>query len=160
MSEKMKETMLVLVIFVLLVLYGVMSAHAADLPDPTLTPGVARQVDQKTLCNTSTKLVRNVPESEKKAVYVAYGLSGDDRSQCAEGYEIDHLISLELGGSNDQHNLWPQLYCGTWSAHIKDSLENKLHALVCDGSMTIEAAQSCISTDWIKCYHQVMGESP
>ena len=46
---------------------------AGDLPDPILTPGVARQVDVKTLCTTSTKLVRNVPSSVKKQAYTNYG---------------------------------------------------------------------------------------
>jgi hypothetical protein len=32
-------------------------------------------------------------------------------------YELDHLIPLELGGSNDLRNLWPQPFEGEWNAH-------------------------------------------
>jgi hypothetical protein len=127
-----------------------------ELPDVKLTPGHSRDVSQQELCTTSTKLVRNVPEAEKKQVYKNYNMTGDDRSSCKEGYEIDHLISLELGGSNDIANLWPQDYCGTNNAHMKDKLENQLHKEICEGKMTIKQAQDCISTDWISCYQKVM----
>lgn len=133
------------------------NAHscAGELPDHVLTPGVSRNVTLNELCTTSTKLVRNVPDAEKKKVYAEYGMKGNDRSACKEGEEVDHLISLELGGSNDIKNLWPQSYCGTMNAKIKDKLENKLHALVCSNHMTIQDAQSCISTNWITCYQKV-----
>jgi len=39
---------------------------------------------------------RNVPESEKRQVYAEYGI----RSHASGQYEVDHLIPLELGGSN------------------------------------------------------------
>ena len=39
--------------------------------------------------------------------------------------EIDHLISLELGGANDEKNLWPELYQGEiLNAYVKGQLEN------------------------------------
>lgn len=61
-----------------------------------------------------TKKVRNVTESEKKKVYSEYGLSGNNQGFCkgTQGCEIDHLIPLEIGGSNDISNLWPQPYFG------------------------------------------------
>jgi hypothetical protein len=40
---------------------------------------------------------------------------------------VDHLIPLELGGSNDIANLWPQSYVTVWNAHMKDRLENRLN---------------------------------
>ena len=39
---------------------------------------------------------RNVPESEKRQVYAEYGI----RSHASGQYEVDHLIPLELSGSN------------------------------------------------------------
>jgi hypothetical protein len=141
---------------ILILLFWAIYSIAGELPDSKLTPGASRVVDVNTLCTTSTKLVRNVPEAEKKQVYKNYNMTGDDRSSCKEGYEIDHLISLELGGSNDIANLWPQDYCGTNNAHMKDKLENQLHKEICEGKMTIKQAQDCISTDWISCYQKVM----
>src|SRR5207248_3197259 len=54
-----------------------------------------------------SKCIRNVPQAEKVAVYKSYGLAGNHTGYCdtKQGCEVDHLISLELGGSNDQTNL-------------------------------------------------------
>ena len=128
---------------------------AAELPNPKITPGQTRSVTLKELCTTSTSLVRNVPDALKKDVFSNYGMNGNDKSKCAEGYEIDHLISLELGGSNSGDNLWPQSYCGENSAHKKDKLENELHRQVCLGKIGLEEAQLCISKDWEQCYIKV-----
>ena len=101
----------------LFTLLSVSAVYAGELPDKQLTPGNMRNVTVRELCTTSTSLVRNVPESLKKDVFNNYGMNGNDRCVCAEGYEIDHLVSLELGGSNDIKNLWPQSYCGDNNAH-------------------------------------------
>jgi hypothetical protein len=58
--------------------------------------------------------------------------------------EIDHIISLELGGSNDIANLYPEkasLPAGAPGFHIKDKLENELHDIVCDGTMARRSAR-------------------
>lgn len=128
-----------------------LSIHSAELPNVKLTPGVARSVTLTELCTTSTSLVRDVPEALKKDIYHNYGLNGNDRSICKEGYEIDHLISLELGGANDAKNLWPQNYCGKNNAHDKDKLENELHRRICTGKINIIDAQMCIKNDWVMC---------
>ena len=142
--------------FVLAFLCFVTYAVSGELPDPKLTPGYMRSTTVTELCTTSTSLVRNVPESSKKDVFSNYGLKGNDRSVCKEGYEIDHLVSLELGGANDIKNLWPQSYCGSpYNAHIKDKLENELHQRVCKNEMTLKAAQDCISSNWTLCYTQI-----
>ena len=136
----------------LFTLLSVSAVYAGELPDKQLTPGNMRSVTVKELCTTSTSLVRNVPDSLKKQIFTSYGMSSNDRSVCKEGYEIDHLVSLELGGSNDIKNLWPQSYCGDNNAHKKDKLENELHRQICLGKMNIINAQSCIKTDWVMCY--------
>ena len=128
------------------------TGHPAELPNPKITPGYMRDVSVRELCTTSTSLVRNVPESLKRDVYHNYGLNGNDRSACKEGYEIDHLVSLELGGANDVRNLWAQSYCGENNAHKKDKLENELHRQICLGKMNIIDAQMCIKSDWVMCY--------
>jgi len=139
-------------------------AAAADLPDPNLTPGVVRpDVTAADLCPIAhTPALRNVPQSEKMAVYRSYGIL-PHQGYCAvdQGCEVDHLISLELGGANDQGNLWPEPYSGTpWNAHVKDKLENKLHALVCAGAVSLSDAQHAIATDWIAAYRQYIGSDP
>lgn len=55
-------------------------------------------------------------------------------------FEEDHIIPLELGGSpRAPSNLRPELWA---AARVKDAEENRLHAAVCAGSMTLAAAQA------------------
>lgn len=134
-----------------------------SLPNPQLTPGEVRTISSAELCNPKfhTKTIRNVPEWLKHQVFAAYGMpEGNHTGYCSgpEGCEVDHLISLELGGSNGLANLWPQPYSGPQNARQKDWLENELHRRVCQGSMALEEAQSSIAQNWIKTYQQIFGE--
>ena len=63
------------------------------------------------------KSVRHVAGKVKARVYRAYGVADHD------GYIIDHLIAVELGGSNSVRNLWPQRF---EDADKRDRLENHL----------------------------------
>jgi hypothetical protein len=60
-----------------------------------------------------------------------------DRDCC----EVDHLILLELGGSNEIKNLWPEPDDPRPGWDDKDELENELHRPVCSGEMTLADAQ-------------------
>lgn len=123
------------------------------LPDRACTPGVAdprvTQANIKTtICVQGyTKTVRppvSYTNPLKTRLMAAYGERGP-----ASGYELDHLISLELGGNpTSPLNLWPEPYAPTPGAHEKDKVENYLHEQVCAGSMTLPEAQRIISTDW------------
>jgi hypothetical protein len=125
---------------------------AAVLNDVKHTPGAVDETLTKAkLCDKSfhTSTMRNVPLSEKRASCSAYGISDG----CpGKGFELDHLISIELGGSNDIANLWPQPVDapGVIGFHVKDVVENRAHAAVCSGSITLKQAQDGISTDWYK----------
>ncbi len=81
----------------------------------------------------------------------AYGLAG----QPLNGYELDHLISLELGGAPaDVANLWPQPWGGDTNAHQKDAVETHLKQEVCRGAVSLMDAQRMIATDWVAVFHQ------
>ena len=70
----------------------------------------------------------------------------------ASGYEEDHLISLQLGGSpTDPKNLWPEPYSGS-NALKKDVIETKLKKMICSGQITLAEAQKAIATDWVAAY--------
>jgi len=139
-------------------LFGLLAAAGRAqtplFPDTKLTPGVTRAVTAKAVCVPgSSKAVRNVPTSEKNAVYKEYGIL----KRAPGSYEIDHDISLELGGSNEIGNLWPEIYdinVGGFNegAHTKDALENKLHSLMCSGKLTMPQAQNAIRGDWRVAY--------
>jgi len=75
--------------------------------------------------------------------------------------EVDHLISLELGGSNSIKDLWPESFITEpWNAHVKDKLENKLHEMICSGEIDIKAAQHEIAADWIAAYKKYVRPEP
>lgn len=115
-------------------------------------------VTAKDVCVSGySKKVRNVPSSVKNRVYRIYGIKSHKPGE----YEVDHLISLELGGSNSVKNLWPQSYVTQpWNAHVKDALENRLHKLVCDGKLDLATAQKEIATDWISAYKKYIDDAP
>lgn len=64
-------------------------------------------------------------------------------------YEVDHLISLELGGSNSPRNLWPEAAQPRPGYHEKDRVEDELHAAVCAGRVSLRAAQDGIAANWL-----------
>jgi quercetin dioxygenase-like cupin family protein len=70
-------------------------------------------------------------------VYAEYGIA--ERS--LGDYEVDHLVPLELGGSNDVANLWPEAAAPPPGFHEKDLVENSLHDRVCAGSIS---AAGCV----------------
>ncbi len=75
-------------------------------------------------------------------------------------HEVDHLISLELGGSNAIRNLWPEPYAGRWGARTKDVLENRMHDLVPAGQLSLAVAQHQEATDWVGAYRRYVGSPP
>lgn len=136
------------------------------LPDATVTPGVVRTTDLNQVCGTHTSEFRHTTEKMKNQVYAEYGIAKqaiNKKTFCGgdvhcDGlpklplYEIDHVISLELGGADDVRNLYPQPYYAHPGSHEKDMLENKLHGAVCGGSMSLKEAQKVIAEDWYQEY--------
>ncbi len=118
-------------------------AHNA-LPDSACTPGAIIPTATKAkICQSGyARTVRNVPTSEKNQVYASYGITHHSTGQ----YEVDHLVSLELGGSNDIANLWPELASPKPGFHEKDKVENYLHSQVCSGAISLQRAQVDVST--------------
>jgi hypothetical protein len=117
-------------------------------------PAYYSALTTRVICSSSfrTGTIRNVPQSEKFAVESEYGMPA---RLYGRAIEIDHIVSLELGGSNDIANLYPEPGSGQANYHVKDKLENKLHALVCAGGMTLRAAQ-----DGMNRSGKVAGSSP
>ena len=102
------------------------------------------------VCNTSTRSRRKVSSATKKKAYAAYGVS---HPQPGGAYEVDHFIPLELGGSNDIANLWPEPASPKPGFHQKDCVEDYLHAQVCKSrTMSLADAQRAIATDWLSVF--------
>jgi hypothetical protein len=121
------------------------------LQDSVCTPGaVFSTVTAKQVCRPGyAASVRNVPDSEKRAVFAEYGIRG---SHHGGAYEVDHLVSLELGGSNAIENLWPEAASPRPGFHEKDVVENALHRQVCDGTISLRTAQRLIRHDWLRVF--------
>ena len=120
------------------------------LPDSICTPGMILTKDTSIICHQHTNTIRNVTNTEKIIVMRNYGF--DPHTNKHPKLEIDHLISLELGGSNDIKNLWPETAEPRPGFHEKDGVENKLHSMVCKGLISIDSAQYIISHNWLQEY--------
>lgn len=125
------------------------------LPDHDCTPGaVFPDATKDQICQRGySASVRDVSVDTKNEVYRDYGITSHPQGT----YEIDHLISLELGGSNDLNNLWPEAALPVPGFHQKDELENYLHDQVCRGQMDLATAQHLIATDWLSTYDRIFG---
>ena len=144
--------------------YGLLGGQVA-LPDAACTPGaVDPTVTQATIGSTicvsgysaGVRPSESVTYPEKRASMVAYGAAGSTGD-----YEYDHLVSLEIGGApNAAANLWPEPYAGSYGARVKDQLENKLHDLVCAGSLSLAEAQRQEAVDWVAAYQHWVGPLP
>jgi len=127
--------------------------RAASLPNRALTPGMTRQVELGDICREGDDdLDPAVPVQRKEAVFREYGISPD---HAGNDFQVDYLISPQLGGTDDVRNLWPQSYKETtWNAAAKDELERHLSQLVCERKITLQEAQHAIAHDWIAAYQK------
>jgi len=134
----------------LLILHLLLAAQHPDcarnglLPDVRCTPGAIDAAAMlHVICTTSTRERRHVTETTRLQVMTAYGVPRADWDR----YELDHLVSLELGGSNEAANLWPEPLD---DARRKDAVEDRVHRAVCAGRMRLEDAQRQMASDWTK----------
>ena len=125
------------------------SIEAVALPIHTLTPGAVGPVSLDALCAgrtvdkpAVTSTIRDVVLREYRMEHVAPG-----------EYELDYLITPELGGVPDARNLWPERYStDVWNARVKDDLEDLLPQLICRGQLDLATAQRDIADNWIAAY--------
>jgi hypothetical protein len=100
------------------------------------------------------KLPANTTAHEKAATYGWYNIPHPSHNTGAnQTCELDHLVSLELGGADSLINLWPE--CGPDGVALaerffkqKDIVENYLAAEVKAGRMNLADVQKGIATDW------------
>jgi hypothetical protein len=120
------------------------------LPVAALTPGAVSTLTAEELC-AGARASRTVSDDVRRRVLVGYGME----KAPADGYELDALITPELGGTAAPENLWPQPYRSpVWNAHVKDALEQFLADEVCGGRMSLAQAQREIATNWVAAYQR------
>lgn len=130
------------------------AASGLVLPDPACTPGaidtaVTQDNLQSTICasgyTTSVRPSSSKTGSFKTTSLAAYGMA------YAKTIELDHLVPLELGGASTATNLWPEpnRTGATGFNNPKDAIENALKSAVCNGRVSLAAAQNAMATNWV-----------
>lgn len=129
------------------------------LPDPVCTPGVRNPAVTQatigsTICKSGWTATIRPPLAVTQAIK-ARSLTDYGRPQSdAASTELDHLLSLELGGAPaDPANLWVEPnyavpHPTSFDHNPKDPLENRLKHAICSGQVTLAAAQAAFLTDW------------
>lgn len=123
------------------------------LPDPLCTPGaidpaVTQENLDSTICRHGYTATVRPPASNtgrfKHESLLEYGQTYNRTT------EYDHLVSLELGGTNSVSNLFPEpnRTDAKGTTNPKDPVENALNQAVCSHKVTLAAAQQAIATDW------------
>jgi len=133
--------------------------NGLPLPDPSCSPGAINPTLTLAVLKTkgfTTKCVRDQASSphEKQQTYTWYKIKKPaNNSGSTQTCELDHIISLELGGADTVDNLWPQ--CGPAKVALnkryfkqKDAVENFLNREVKAGRMKLSDAQQGIAEDW------------
>jgi hypothetical protein len=139
------------------------------LPDSACTPGdIDHSETAGVICSQDfhTGSVRDkaTTRTQKNRVYRMYSIAHpSNNTGRGQVCEIDHLVSLELGGADTMANLWPECSTGYmgWQGpgfRDKDGFENYLWYHVCvNRDLALEEAQRQIATNWRQ-YWEVAGE--
>lgn len=124
------------------------------LPDPACTPGavdpaVTQDNLASTICKSGYTTTVRAPASDTEKIK-ALSLTQYGQTRAAST-EYDHLISLQLGGTNAVSNLWPEpnRAGAPGTTNPKDAVETKLNKAVCSHMVTLSAAQKAIAHDWV-----------
>ena len=141
------------------------------VPDPNCTPGAINPtltIEVLRDRSFTTRCIRDAAtqEVEKATTYEWYNLPHpSNNSGEAQICELDHLISLELGGADTLDNIWPQ--CGPSGVSLpqrffkeKDTVENFLAMQVREGRMDLSETQKGIATDWTQFLDQARRACP
>lgn len=134
------------------------TSNGFPIPDPSCTPGAANptltvEVLKDPRFRTGCVRDKATRPAEKNKTYAWYGIAHPANNTGAGMVcELDHLVSLELGGADSLDNIWPQ--CGPADAPLaerffkqKDTVENYLAWKVKHG-MSLAEAQRGIAADW------------
>ncbi len=128
------------------------------VPRRNLTPGETVSASRPDVCAADfpTETTITVPASLQRRVFARYGLTHPS----PQDFQVDFLITPDLGGAMTMRNLWPEPYGAIkWNAHVKDRLEVKLKTMVCSGTLDLATAQRDLATNWIAAYEKYLGNT-
>lgn len=141
-------------------------APASLYPNPALTPGKYETLSLADLNasyngQTYSQAHRDVTAATHRKVYDEYQVPAGERN-IAHG-EVDHLVPLCAGGSNDLSNLWYQHVAPSWEGHPnitlgfhqKDALEAWICRQIKAKKLEPKVAYEKITSDWVNYYLEV-----
>ena len=124
------------------------SLALAQRPNKMFTPGAKTKANDTQVCAADyASSVKPVASWQKTEALSRYGRNAHDFNG-----ELDHLIPVALGGSNDPDNLWPIPDNKDYGPTAKKELEDKLQQMVCGKTIALKDAQDAIKKDWVAAY--------
>ncbi|MCU1488233.1 MAG: hypothetical protein JWN67_4979 [Actinomycetia bacterium] len=139
-------------------LNGIYVEPRADLSPGAVDPKVTQANLDVTICKAGYSASVRPPTSYTGPLEVKQIAAYGYKNRTPSDFELDHLISLELGGSpRDPKNLWPEpwekqgakLVPTGFGAESKDKLEDYLHRAVCAKRIKLVDAQRMEAVGWI-----------
>jgi hypothetical protein len=122
-------------------------------PDRRCSPGAYySRATKAVLCSPGfhPSTLQHVTAAATRTVNAEYGLTGSSRA----ALKIDHIVPLELGGSNNVANLYPQRPSAN---RLKKTLDSALRGRVCQGLISLAAARQQVAANWELLYTKLNG---
>ncbi len=129
-------------------LFIIPSSAFAQMPNSLHTVGSKAKVTEAQVCAPDyVASIKPMEGWQRSRALAKYGRRDEYAGP------LDHLIPLELGGSNEPENLWPQPDQKEYGFAAKNELEAKLREMVCTSkTMSLKDAQDTIKKNWVKAY--------
>jgi hypothetical protein len=135
---------------------GVPALAIAQLPSSFQTPGNKSKANEAQVCAADYEAsVKPMAQWQRDQALERYGKRPEDFTG-----ELDHLIPISLGGTNDPDNLWPLPANKEMGPDQKKALDAKLHELVCNKTIKLKDAQDAAKKDWVKAYNEYVKAGP
>jgi hypothetical protein len=129
---------------------------SAQRPNDLITPGATTKVKDADVCAANFESsVKPVSNAERREALKRYGKDASSYTG-----ELDHLVPVSLGGSNEPDNLWPMPSNSVYGAADKKALETKLHQMVCDKQISLKDAQKAMRKDWTAAFDRYVKNTP
>jgi hypothetical protein len=133
---------------------SVLTAHTPGATNPTLTQATVAS----TICKSHyvNKIKSQISTKTSTEVFAEYAIAKKKRSS----YAIDHLVPLDLGGTNALTNLWPIPLKGTATPKRKAVVDAAVHKSMCAGFISLATAQGLFNMNWPSINTNVVTPAP
>jgi hypothetical protein len=121
---------------------SVLLAHTPGATNPTITQATVTS----TICQPRyvNQIKSQISKKTSTEVFAEYAIATKMRSD----YAIDHLVPLDLGGTNALTNLWPIPLKGTATPQLKAVVDAAVHKSMCAGFISLATAQGLFNASW------------